>query len=250
LSSVGKVVLELDPRSKRVVSSRGELKTLWIDETGEDERLLSLVKAEQAEISKAFDVVVGTAQETLSRNPGGESAMGDWMADCARDFAGSDAALINGGGIRADIPAGPVTLRTLYNVMPFDNVPVKLTLTGRQLAEALDHGAAMSKEMVQTSGVTFKYARNAQPGKRVSHIAVGGKPLDPGRSYTLETVDFLVRGGDGYASLAQAQKQERSQALLRDVLRGCVEKTGLVKAPPGGRMLSMEDSLGTQERAR
>jgi 2',3'-cyclic-nucleotide 2'-phosphodiesterase (5'-nucleotidase family) len=77
-----------------------------------------------------------------------------------------------------------------------------------------------------------------------------GKPLDPAATYTLETVDFLVRGGDGYNAFAKAQKQERSQTLLRDVLRGCVEKTGLVKAPPGGRMLPMEGSLGTQERAR
>lgn len=250
LTNLGKVVLEIDPKTKKVVSSSGGLETLWIDRTGEDADAKKLVDAQAAEVSKAFDVVVGTAAESLMRDANAEAALGDWMADCAREFGGADASLINGGGIRADVQAGPVTLRTLYSVMPFDNFAVKLSLTGRQLEETLDYGAAMNKEMVQVSGLSFSYARHNESGKRVSGVKVGGKPLDPDKVYTLETVDFLTHGGDGYVALEKARQDEPPKALLRDVLRGCVEKQGPVKTPPAGRMLSLEDSGGTQERPR
>jgi 2',3'-cyclic-nucleotide 2'-phosphodiesterase (5'-nucleotidase family) len=250
LTQVGKAVLEIDPATKKVVSSKGELETLWIDKTGEDADVLALVHGDQAEVSKAFDVVIGTAAEALMRDPAGEGAMGDWMTDCERHFGRADISLLNGGGIRADLPAGPVTLRSIYNIMPFDNYAVQLVLTGKQVQQTLDYGAAMNKEMVQTSGVSFSYARHKPDGQRVSKILVGGKPLNPDAKYTLETIDFLIKGGDGYTALAQARRQEPSQTLLRDVLRGCVEKEGLVKAPPSGRMISLEDSNGTQERSR
>ncbi|MBI3553967.1 MAG: bifunctional metallophosphatase/5'-nucleotidase [Elusimicrobia bacterium] len=249
LSNVGKVVLEIDPKTKKVVSSKGELVTLWIDQAGEDPEVLKLVKRAGDEVSKAFDVVIGTAAETVKRERGAEGAMGDWFTDCVRDYAGTDIALSNGSGIRADIPAGPITLRTIYNVMPFDNRLVKLTMTGKQVEEAFDHGAGLGGEMVQESGAAFSYSRGKPSGERVSHVLVGGKPLAPSATYTLETSDFLVSGGDGFASFKQA-KQEPTKVLLRDVIRRCVEKSPLVKAPAMGRMISLEDTGGTEKRAR
>ncbi len=78
---------------------------------------------------------------TLGRGaPERESGLGSWMADCYKDATGADVAFQNGGGIRADIAAGPVTLRDLFNVMPFDNTLVKLKMTGAQVRSALDHG--------------------------------------------------------------------------------------------------------------
>jgi 5'-nucleotidase/UDP-sugar diphosphatase len=250
LTQVGKAVLEIDSNTKKVVSSRGELETLWIDKTGEDADVLALVRADEAEVTKAFDVVIGTASQALMRDPAGEGALGDWMTDCARGFGHADIALLNGGGIRADLPAGPVTLRSIYNIMPFDNYAVHLVLTGKQVQQTLDYGAAMNKEMVQTSGVSFSYARHSPEGQRVSKILIDGKPLKPDAKYTLETIDFLIKGGDGYTALAQARRQELTKTLLRDVLRGCVEKTRLVEAPTAGRMISLEDANGTQERSR
>src|SRR5262249_30706318 len=73
--------------------------------------------------------------ETLPRQSSGESALGNLLADWMRLAAGSvDVAIANTGGIRAALPAGPITYGRLFEVTPFDNREARLTLTGAELA--------------------------------------------------------------------------------------------------------------------
>ena len=188
------------------------------------------------EAGKIYDVVVATAAVSLMRNNEAESALGDWMTDCSREWAKSDIAIQNSGGIRADMHAGPVTLRHLYDIMPFDNRVVNLTMSGRLVREVFDHGVGKSKGMLQVSGASFSYGRDKGPGARVSSIFVAGKPLDPKASYAVSTIDFLTNGGDGYTPFSLAEKKDVTRVLLRDVLRLCAEKHPLITTPPGGRM--------------
>ncbi len=249
LTAVDKVTLEIDPKTKRAVSSKGELVNLWIDRTGEDPGILKTVRADQAEADRVFSMVIATAAETLDRSRDSESAMGDWFTDCVRAWSGADIGFTNGASIRGGIPVGPVTLRTIYNIMPYDNRMVKLTMTGAQIQETIDHGAGLGWEMLQESGAEFSYNRGRPEGRRISKLEIGGKTVDPTASYTLATNDFIVKGGESFTSFSRA-KQEFSDELVRDVIRRCAEKDRLIKAPPRGRMISLEDNGGTEKRAR
>ena len=161
--------------------------------------------------------------------------MGDWMSDCLRDWAGADAAFQNAGGIRNDIAKGPVTLREIYEVMPFDNTLVVLRMAGRDVREVLDNGVSGGHGMVQVSGVDLVYDPKAPEGKRVVSARIGGKPLQDDQVYKVATSDFMTMGGDGYNGFAKAKETDKKDVLLREVLTQCARK-GAIAPPPSGRL--------------
>ena len=130
LTQAGRAELEIDRATGKVVRSTDALVDLWVDELGEDPAILTLVRRYQDEAERAMSVAVATAAEALSHARSGPEPVGDWMADCERDWGHTDLAFQNRSGIRAGIPAGPVTLRRIYEAMPYDNHMATLTLTG------------------------------------------------------------------------------------------------------------------------
>lgn len=143
-----------------------------------------------------------------------ETNIGNFIADAYRNAASSDVALVNGGSIRADLTysPGPLTMRDVLSMLPFNNPIVKIEISGKLLADVLEHAVARSAEdkepgrFPQVSGMSFKFDTRKLPGQRVSDIMVGGVPLDEKKSYTMATSDFLVsRGGDGYTMLKNAK---------------------------------------------
>ncbi|MEK7857624.1 MAG: bifunctional UDP-sugar hydrolase/5'-nucleotidase [Elusimicrobiota bacterium] len=237
LAAVGRATLEVDPATGKVLHASGRLIELDVDKTGEAPLVKEAVRVHQAAVSKIFDTVVATATVALSRNRDAESALGDWMMDCQRAFAKTDVALQNGGGIRADMAKGPVTLRTLFDIMPFDNRLVKVTMTGKDLRATLDHGVALAK-IVQVSGLTVVYSRAAKPGQRLTAVRIGRMDmLEPARLYSVAANDFMVQGGDGYAGFEGAEKVEPTGTLVRDILRGCAERAPEIALPEAGRLI-------------
>jgi 5'-nucleotidase len=135
----------------------------------------------------------------------GETNLGDFVADAIRADAGADIALVNSGGIRGDRihPAGPITRRTVIEIHPFGNIVCKISIPGRVLLAALNHGVAKlpvaAGQFPQVSGLEMRVDPNAPPGDRIRDLKVQGRPFDPAASYTLALPDFVLRGGDGYA---------------------------------------------------
>jgi 2',3'-cyclic-nucleotide 2'-phosphodiesterase (5'-nucleotidase family) len=240
LSRVGEAVLEIDPTTKKVVRSSDRLVDLWPDRTGSDPAAARIVAEMVAEVGRVYDVALATALVDLTRSKDTESSLGDWMTDCGRSWAGSDLALQNGGGIRADILAGPVTLRTLFNVMPFDNKMVKLTMKGKDVRSILEHGAGLVR-IVQLSGAEIGLRRKKPSGREVVSLAIGGQPLRDDATYNVTTIDFLAKGGDGYAAFEFADKKEFTETLLRDVLKRCAEKQKRIARPAAGRLVYQGD---------
>jgi 2',3'-cyclic-nucleotide 2'-phosphodiesterase (5'-nucleotidase family) len=150
--------------------------------------------------------------------------LGRFLAEAVRERLGADAALLNAGAIRANrvFPAGPLTGRDLLEMLPFGNVIVLLELPGSRLLAALERGLARlpgpSAAYLQTAGLALSVDPTRPPGRRVAGLRVGGRPLDPARSYRVAVIDFLARGGDGYAELAGAR-----------VLRSAEEGPGLLE---------------------
>jgi 2',3'-cyclic-nucleotide 2'-phosphodiesterase (5'-nucleotidase family) len=239
LTKAGITTLNVDPASHHVASSDDKLIELWPDALGQNAAVKAVVDGREAEVGEAFKLVVATAAADLARGSNDrESGLGDWMADCYRDQTGADVAFQNGGGMRADIPAGPVTLRTLFNVMPFENFLVKLTMTGAQIRAALDRGVGMGR-IVQVSGVKAEYRRKNERGQRLAKASVGRRDLDDAKAYSVVTIDFLVDGGDGYEEFAGASAKQPTGVLARDALRACAEKQKKIEPPESGRLTDL-----------
>jgi 2',3'-cyclic-nucleotide 2'-phosphodiesterase (5'-nucleotidase family) len=158
------------------------------------------------------------------------------MADCMRREERTDTAFQNSGGIRADIAAGPVTLRDLYQLMPFDNRVVTLKLNGRQLREVLEHGVSGGQGILQVSGVRLAYNPDGAPGARLLDVRVRDLPLEDDGVYSVATSDFLVSGGDGYKAFADGKDQRKSELLLRDELDRCAADSPRIEPPELGRL--------------
>ncbi|MGH7569298.1 MAG: 5'-nucleotidase C-terminal domain-containing protein, partial [Gemmatimonadales bacterium] len=139
------------------------------------------------------------------RREGGEYALGRLIADAQRTIAKADVAIMNNGGIRADLPAGIVTYGDLYQVQPFQNRLQRLTVTGDVLLGALEQvvaGEGDGGPSAHVAGVELWYDPGRPAGRRVTRTRLAtGQAVERGRTYTLAVSDFMATGGSGFAML-------------------------------------------------
>jgi len=132
----------------------------------------------------------------------GETNLGNIIADSMIVVTGADVAITNGGGIRASIAAGDVTLGDIITVLPFGNIIVTKDLTGQQILDTLEYATSaypVSEGMFpHVAGMTFEIDMTAPAGSRVINLEIGGVAVDLLAVYSVATNDFLAAGGDGY----------------------------------------------------
>ena len=127
---------------------------------------------------------------------------------------GMQVAIQNGGGLRASIDAGPVTMGEVLTVLPFQNALATFTLTGAQIVAALENGVSDVEggagRFPQVAGMRFAWDPQAAPGARVLSVEIAGadgfQPLDPAARYGVVSNNFMRAGGDGYAVFASDGK--------------------------------------------
>ena len=129
-AAVGVAVLTFDRARVRVVDHHAELWTTRAADVRPDSAMASRVESWRAQTEAIADRPITELAQTLIRDRRGESALGDLIADAQRAATGTEMAMTNAGGIRADLQAGPVTFRDVYAVQPFQNDLIRLTLTG------------------------------------------------------------------------------------------------------------------------
>ena len=151
-----------------------------------------------------------------------ETNLGDLCADAYRYMSGADVAVVNGGGIRANIPAGDITYGQVIAVHPFGNEMCVVEVTGQELLDALELSASKLPGefggFLHVSGMSFTIDMSVESSvvldensmfvsvdgeRRVKDVMVGGEPLDPERVYTLASHNYKLKSsGDGYSMFA------------------------------------------------
>jgi 2',3'-cyclic-nucleotide 2'-phosphodiesterase (5'-nucleotidase family) len=167
-----------------------------------NEEVQALVDAALEAARETMDQPIGEVARTLQPRRSGEFALGNLVVDAMLaswmgEGHSADIAMHNNGGIRADLPKGPITFGQLYAVLPFDNQLVALDLTGEQILRILEHSVADRAGNMQVAGMAFRFSMSKPVGQRVLEATVGGQPLDPERVYRVVTIDYLATGGDG-----------------------------------------------------
>ncbi len=181
-----------------------------------DKEVSALVNETSRRVNAQLEEVIGEALVDLKGQGARrqETNLGDVLADILRTETGADLAVLNGGGIRADIPQGPIQVKTVMDVLPFNNFPVVLRLSGREIREVLEQGVSdlggQGGKFLQVSGVLLVYRQSAPPGNRVQEIRINDQPLEADKQYLLATNDFLAAGGDGFSVFKKALPDQAS----------------------------------------
>ncbi|WP_106402354.1 bifunctional metallophosphatase/5'-nucleotidase [Actinocorallia populi] len=212
---ISKVDLRIDERSKDVVRSSvkvdNRIVTRDIEPDAETARFVRTWKDRVAEVA---DRKVGeiTADLTRTASRSGESALGDLIADAqlaaTREGGGAQIALMNPGGVRADLPYAPdgvVTYGEAFAVQPFGNLMQVVTLTGARLDALLEQQWTAARTAVLQPSASLSYtATLGNPfGDRVSGIEIDGEPVTGTGTYRVAATSFLVGGGDGFSVFTQ-----------------------------------------------
>jgi 2',3'-cyclic-nucleotide 2'-phosphodiesterase/3'-nucleotidase len=231
--------LVIDPLTHQVVESRAELKPTFVDEVTPDTVMLARIERWNAAVAPIAGERIGNNARALFRNRGGESAIGDMVADAMRSAVKSDFAFQNSGGLRADFPAGEVTKATVYEIMPFDNVIFTLELKGSEVERALEDALRFGR-VTQVSGIRYTFDMNLPEGSRVITITDStGRPVDPERFYRVACNDFMATGGDNYDALSGGRNRVNTGILVRQVLEDFVaerSRGGALDYQPDGRV--------------
>lgn len=219
-------VLDLSVEDGKVAGFTGRLDEIFPSSGKEDKTVMAIVDRYENKTDAVFGEVIGTAGVDLDGENvrKRETNLGDLIADIMRQMSGADAAIINGGGIRTSIHRGPIRVKDVYSVLPFDNYVVAVKLTGARLRQALEHGVSAVEQgegrFPQVSGIAFSFDPSAPAGSRVREIAVEGRPLDAGREYSVATNDFLAAGGDGYKVFGDAVRESKDFVVVGGMMKG------------------------------
>jgi 5'-nucleotidase len=212
-----RIALDVDRGSGRITSASAQNQVATRDVAKDPAQTRILVKYGALAEAKASQVV-GSASAALTRvaNSAGESALGDVIADPplaatpAPENGGAEVAFMNVGGIRADVGAGDVRYRDLFEVQPFGNVLMVVTLTGEQLRRLLEQqferpSAARGRLLQVSSGFAYSYRAGAPAGQKVDadSIRIAGRRVAPGDRIRVAASDFLANGGESIAVLGE-----------------------------------------------
>jgi 5'-nucleotidase len=190
-----------------------------------DEEILSLIAEIKLVNEPIVSVVVG---KTLVELDGvrehvraGETNLGNLITDAMRMSTGADVAFTNGGGIRASIDVGDITVNEILTAFPFTNTLAVIEVTGAELLAALEHGVkdfpAPAGQFPHVSGMKYTFDAGKPVGSRITMVMIGDVALDPAKTYKVVTNDFMAVGGDGYTMFADKPFVGEG-GLLSDVL--------------------------------
>ncbi|MEG0952249.1 MAG: 5'-nucleotidase C-terminal domain-containing protein, partial [Niameybacter sp.] len=190
----------------------------------------AIAKVEEAQ-KPILEKVVGTTAVKLVGDREvvrtGESNLGQLATNAMLDLTGAQVAITNGGGIRASIEAGNITMNDMVTVFPFGNTIMVKEMKGSDILAALEYGVDSYPEQKgafpHTAGITFTLNAYKEVGNRVSDVKVAGEALELDKMYTVATNDFMAAGGDGY-TMFEAYPIKAEYNTLMDTLLAFVEK--------------------------
>ena len=214
-----------------------------------DAQVGALVDKYNAELDEALDVPVGPTEVALDSQRSSvrsmETNMGNLIADAIREAVDADVGLTNGGGIRGNKvyePGAMLTRKDVLTELPFGNVAVLVEISGADLRAALENGVSQVEDgagrFPQVSGLRFSFDPAKPAGGRVGDVSVGGQPLDPAKRYKVATNDYMLGGGDGYASFANGTVliDASGATLMATVVMDYIAQQGGAKTQVEGRI--------------
>jgi 5'-nucleotidase len=224
---LGRIEVSFDDAG-RVASWADALPVPIVPAVSEDATVKSMVAAFSLPLAAARDEIVGHTVTGVARTRvtprHADNPMADVITDAmlaATEKAGSVAAFVNSGGVRAGLDPGPITYGQAVTVQPFNNTLVQLDLSGAELKAVLEETLGgmpgnASGLLYPSRGTSYVIDIGKPAGERVEDLEVGGKPVQAGATYRITLPSFIAGGGDSHP-LAKNAKGYRYDTGVLDI---------------------------------
>ena len=204
----------------------------------QDTQYLQSLAPIKEDLEKQLGAPIGYAPEALQvYQP--ECPLLNWASDALLAIARQkcpepvDVAVVNIGGMRCEWAAGDITFRNVFELMPFDNMLVVLTLKGSDLQQLCEIFAYSGGQGV--AGMRIK-AIGDRVMQQDASVTINGKPIEMNKTYTVATSDYLSQGNDGMTPLRNSINTWKSQKKIRDLYIQYIQQVKIVEAHVDGRM--------------
>jgi 2',3'-cyclic-nucleotide 2'-phosphodiesterase (5'-nucleotidase family) len=221
---------------KKITNHNGELLKVWSDKLEPDLNMQNKINFYKNKVDPYIGKIVGSSSVRLVRDYVAESSLGNFSTDVMRAMTGSEIAFQNAGGLRADLPEGPVTKGNILDAFPFHNTLVSGYMTGKQIKRILEQGLSLERGMIQVSGIKAIYNLENSIGKRLISVEVNGEHLKENKKYMIATQSFLGEGGDLYDTFLEVEYKD-TEKYLSDIIISYLKDKDEIKEPQEGRLI-------------
>ena len=231
-----------------------------------DEAVLARIKELGKPIEELKTKIIGKTDASIDGSREScrarECEMGDLVTDAMLDRVkgqGVTIAITNGGGLRASIDAGDVSMGEAITVLPFQNTVATFQIKGADIVAALENGVSQIEEgggrFPQVAGLKFSFDKSKPVGSRISNVEVkegeGFVALDPAKTYNVVSNNFMRNGGDGYSVFkTKAENAYDYGPGLETVLADYLTAHNPYKPLTDGRITEIAAATETQPSAQ
>ncbi len=210
---------------------------------GEDAYVNKFIMPYKKQIDSTLNSTIATASTNLT-SEGLSSNLGNLLANLVLESAQEysqknglpnvDIALLNHGGMRVNLSKGPISVRKVYELMPFENNLVIVTLTGRELDGFIDY-MLQSHKGHPIAGVSLEYENG-----KIKQALIHGKPIETNRKYVIATHNYLYNGGDNMKFFKPNEGAIDTPIKIRDIFIDGFEKLNILPDIQEDRIIIIE----------
>lgn len=186
----------------------------------EDPGILAMIDPYKSTLEKEMtEVLCISEDEAVKGQP--EGKLGNLISDITlartNDYLSelglppADICMLNNGGLRTSLPKGEITMGKIFELMPFENMIVVLTLSGAQTQEMFNY-------IARANGVPLAGARLKIENEKPQEITINGVPFDPSKTYRVVTSDYLAGGGDKMRFFNEPAEKKFLNRKLREAI--------------------------------
>lgn len=204
--------------SKHLAVQDTQTKHYAITDNAADSSIVKTIQPYKQSLDVKMHEVIGTAPVALTKKTP-ESTLGNFFSEAIFDRVKKvptvdtnyTFAMFNNGGLRTSVPQGNVIVGGMFELMPFENKLVVITISGERLLQLLNYVA--EKDGAPVANIRFTIA-----DKKAKDILINGKPFDISKTYYVATSDYLAGGGDKFFTAGENKNMLSTDILLRDIL--------------------------------
>lgn len=195
------------------------------DSIPEDKEIVAMIAPYKKSLDEKMNQEIGESAMEMNKEGSPQNLLCNFVADLLlseinqnKSYEKVDIAFGSSGGLRNIIPKGKITIRNIYELMPFDNEIVILTLKGEDILKLTDFLA--TKGIGIFAGGSFVITKD----KKSAEVKINNVPIDENKTYRVITSDYIANGGDNLKFLLQAIKRENTGILFRDMIINYIKK--------------------------
>ncbi|HMA61636.1 MAG TPA: bifunctional UDP-sugar hydrolase/5'-nucleotidase [bacterium] len=234
---LGVLNAKIDTRKNEIINHNYEFIRTIVGKVPPNKKVKHIVDSLDARIAERMNQKIGTLKNDWIRDSRDESNIGNWFTDAMRRHFNTDIAFQNSGGIRKNLSAGPITVRDIWEICPFDNTVEIVKVDGEALKAIMEWRADNPRDLLQVSGLKWTY--NSKKEEMIE-LTVNGKEVDEDQEYTIATNNYITGHAERFFGRPASKLDIKHTGVIgRDILIEDVKKQGVISGQKENRIIDV-----------